>query len=83
MAKRKKKPTTSIDELVSLAKSLNMIEDALDGDVKDAAESAAELEAESANNTGVRRQIEFLLDNGFAAARIEELIREYAMNPDA
>lgn len=80
--KRRAAEKDDVAELVALAERLNLPVDALEGDVRDAAESAAELAAETAMEGGLAEQINFLLDNGFQPGRLGELIKEYALTQE-
>jgi hypothetical protein len=81
MAKKKQKLQDSTDrlsELLELAQELKMPEDALNGDIEDAADTAAEIMAENVKSGTMLGKLEFLWSHGFQPGRLEELIREYA-----
>lgn len=82
MARKKtEKPSQTIARLVALADSENLASGYFDDDVQDEMALNAKVEADELNKDGVESQIRFLLEQGFEADRLEELIREGATKP--
>lgn len=78
MAKKRQKGELSVEKLAELFDNLSVPENALQGDLRDAADSEADLIYDDVKNENVEEQIQFLYLHGFGLARLEEIIREYA-----
>jgi len=76
--KAKKTPQETVDDLVELTQSLNMPEDALDGELQDAAQMDAELAYDAVKNAVMIDKIEFLVSRGYRPNRIRQIIEEVA-----
>lgn len=88
MARKKKNPPgeptldEQIAELVTLAESLDLPDDALDGDLHDAAEEEAELIYEGIVEDTLHEQLKFLAMHGWHLSRLAEMLREAAKNKE-
>lgn len=82
MAKGKKKPEPDLSDLVALAEEPGVGSDRFEGDVEDAADTAASMAVENANEGGLCIQFEYLLSEGMDPGRLEEIIRQYAAEPE-
>jgi hypothetical protein len=75
MAKKKQMSAT---DLAKLCQSLNVPDEAFDGDLRDAADDAAELIFETVKGQDWDEKFQFLMDHGFQPGRLQQLIEEYA-----
>lgn len=80
MAKKKKLSQPTLVELVSLAEKVNLIDGFFNGDVEDECRGMAQEAANAINREGLEAQLARLLEGGYSAQRLAELINEGSIN---
>jgi hypothetical protein len=77
MARKRTRDTADVvSDLLELADRLGLPDGAFDGEVSDTCHYEAENEARRINGGPLIGQFEFLLEHGWPAGRLSELIRE-------
>ncbi len=71
---KKQDPADAISEMLELANSMFMDDDALDGDITDAASCKAIAEAAAIQRGPLIGKIEYLYESGYSMARLRKLI---------
>ncbi len=76
--KQEKSYREVLKELAELAGKLNLADDALDGDLRDAADEEANLIYDNIKDAVMLEKLEFLYMHGYQLGRLREIIEELA-----
>lgn len=85
MAKRKTKKSStseSLEDIAELAGKLNVPDDALDGDLRDACDDDADMAYQEIKESVWLDKLNFLYLHGFSISRLREIVVELGSNEE-